>query len=391
MKKENILPQIISVMIAFFTMGFVDLVGIATNYVKSDFSLSDTEANSFSIMVFLWFIIFSIPTGMLMNRIGRKKTVLLSIAITFIGLLIPVIAYSKFMMILSFSFLGIGNTLMQVSLNPLLTNIVNDRKLPSFLTLGQFVKAIASFIAPIIAAQAVIHYGNWKLLFPVFAAISLIAILSLYFTDIKEQKTEGKPSTFRECFALLGNTTVFFLFLGILVHVGIDVGINITAPKLLMENTGMPLSEAGYATSLYFLSRTFGCFAGTFILARFSSKSFFIISAITILTGITGLYFSHTALSIYICVALVGLGNSSVFPIILSGALMYMPNRKNEISGLMMMGISGGAVFPVLMGIAFDRLGGQTGAVMVLTLCVAYLLFLITKLKTNHQQTAQRD
>lgn len=382
MKNERILSKIIPVMLAFFTMGFVDLVGIATNYVKSDFALSDTAANAFSIMVFLWFIIFSVPTGMLMNKIGRKKTVLLSIIVTFIGLCIPVIAYNNVMMILCFSFLGIGNTLMQVSLNPLLTNIVSDKKLPSFLTLGQFVKAIASFIAPIIAAQAVIRYGDWKLLFPIFAIICLFAIIYLYFTDIKEQPIEGKTSTFKECIALLGDKLVFFLFLGILVHVGIDVGINITAPKLLMENVGMPLSEAGYATSLYFLFRTFGCFAGTFILAKYSAKSFFVVSVTLILLGIVGLFFSHTPITIYTCVALVGVGNSNVFPIILSRALMYMPNRKNEISGLMMMGISGGAVFPVLMGVASDSLGGQVGAVLVLTICVAYLAFLLTKFKT---------
>jgi fucose permease len=379
MKKETLLPRIIPVMITFFTMGFVDLAGIATNYVKSDFSLSDTVANSFSVMVFFWFILFSVPAGMLMNRIGRKRTVLLSIIVTFAGLMIPVIAYNKFMMILSFSFLGIGNTLMQVSLNPLLTNIVSDRKLPGFLTLGQFVKAIASLTAPVLAAQAAVHFGNWKLLYPVFAAISLTAILSLYFTDIKEQETKGKPSTFRECFALLGNPVILTLFAGIAVHVGIDVGINMTAPRLLMENTGLPLAEAGYATSLYFLARTFGCFAGTFILAGFPSKKVFTVSVITILAGITGLYFSHTALSICICIALAGIGNSNVFPVILSGALMYMPGRKNEISGLMMMGIAGGAVFPALMGIASDYAGGQTGAVTVLTVCVACLLFLTNK------------
>ena len=384
MNNQSTLSKIIPIMIAFFTMGFVDLVGIATNYVKSDFALTDTAANSFSIMVFLWFLVFSVPTGMLMNKIGRKKTVILSILVTFIGLCIPVITYSSATMIIAFSFIGIGNTLMQVSLNPLLTNIVSDRKLPSYLTLGQFVKAIASFVAPIIAAQAVIYYGDWKLLFPIFAAISLIAIVCLYFTNIKEQTTQGRASTIKECFTLLGHKTVLLLFLGILVHVGIDVGINITSPKLLMENINMPLSEAIYITSIYFLSRTFGCFAGTFILAKFPAKNFFIISVIMILSGIVGLFFSHTALTIYICVALVGVGNSNIFPIIFSKALMYAPMRKNEVSGLMMMGISGGAVFPVLMGLASDSIGSQVGAVIILMICAAYLLFLVTQFKTTN-------
>ena len=382
MQRDNILIKIIPVMLAFFTMGFVDLVGIAVNYVKLDFNLSDTAANFYSVMVFLWFLVFSIPTGLLMNKIGRRKTVLLSIIITFGGLCIPSMVYNNVSMFVTFSFIGIGNTLMQVSLNPLMTNLVSAKKLPSYLTLGQFVKAIASFIAPIIAAQAVLRYGDWKLLFPIFAAICLIAVIYLFFTKIEEQPIEGKPSTFGQCFKLLGNGLILFLFLGILVHVGIDVGINISAPKMLQERAGMTLADAGYATSLYFLFRTFGCFAGTFILAKFSAQKFFIASTFIILAGVLGLFFSHSAMLVYICVALIGLGNSNIFPIIFSRALMYMPNRNNEISGLMIMGISGGAIFPVLMGIASDTLGGQIGAVIILTICVMYLVFLISKLKT---------
>lgn len=382
MNNKGFVPAVIPVMLAFFTMGFVDLVGIATNYVKNDFGLSDTAANSFSVMVFLWFLIFSVPTGLLMNKIGRKKTVVLSLLITFIGLSIPFFVYTNISMLITFSFLGIGNTLMQVSLNPLLTNIINEKRLPSYLTLGQFVKAIASFIAPILAAQALIYYGNWKLLFPVFAVICLIAVVYLLLTNIEEQTIVGTPSTFRECFGLLGDSLVLLLFFGILVHVGIDVGINITAPKLLQERVGMGLADAGYATSLYFLFRTLGCFSGTFILARFSPNKFFIISVFIILLGVIGLYFSHNTTSLYICVALIGLGNSNVFPIIYSKALMSMPERSNEISGLMIMGIAGGGIFPVLMGIVSDSLGGQIGAVIVLTVCVAYLIFLLTKFKS---------
>ena len=381
MKSESIIPKLIPIMLVFFTMGFVDLVGIATNYVKADFNLSDTAANFYSVMVFLWFLVFSVPTGLLMNKIGRRKTVILSIIITFAGLCIPFFLYNNVSMFVTFSFIGLGNTLMQVSLNPLLTNLVNSKKLPGYLTMGQFVKAIASFLAPIIAAQAVIRFGDWKLLFPVFAVISLIAIIYLSFTEIKELPVEGKPSTFGECFKLLGVGMILLLFLGILVHVGIDVGTNITAPKLLQERVGMPLADAGYATVVYFLFRTFGCFAGTFILSKYSAQKFFAVSIVTILTGVLGLYFSYNTALIYVCVALIGIGNSNVFPIIFSRALMYMPNRNNEISGLMIMGISGGAVFPVLMGIASDNLGGQVGAVIVLTVCVAYLLFLTTKLK----------
>lgn len=386
MENKININKIIPIMLVFFTMGFVDLVGIATNHVKEDFTLSDTVANTFSVTVFLWFLIFSVPTSMLMNKIGRKKTVLLSMILTLVGLIIPNVIYDSISMFVAFSFIGIGNTIMQVSLNPLLANMVNPEKQSSFLTLGQFVKAIASAIAPILAAKAAIIYGDWKLLFAIFAIVDIIAIIYLMSTPIKES-TEKKQqsSSFRECIGLLGNVIIVLFFLGILVHVGIDVGVNITAPKLLQERVGISLSEAGYAISLYFFLRTIGCFSGTFILAYFSPVKFFMISVLMIMTGIIGLYFSQSLLAIYICIGLIGFGNSNIFPIIFSSALSYMPTRHNEISGLMIMGIIGGAIFPVLMGIASDAMGGQTGAVVVLTICACYLLFLMTKMKKiNH-------
>lgn len=143
--------KLVPVMLCFFAMGFVDLVGIASNYVKADLGLSDSQANIFPSLVFFWFLIFSVPTGILMNRIGRKKTVLLSLVVTFASLLIPMFGDSYGVMLCSFSLLGIGNALMQTSLNPLLSNIIPGDRLASTLTFGQFVKAIASFLAPYIA------------------------------------------------------------------------------------------------------------------------------------------------------------------------------------------------------------------------------------------------
>ena len=374
MDKNNKLILLLPVLFTFFTMGFVDLVGIATNYIKNDFDLSDTMANLMPAMVFFWFFIFSVPTGMLMNKIGRRKTVLLSLVVTLLSLLIPMINYSFPTMLIAFSFLGIGNTLMQVSLNPLVSNIVSGERLASSLTFGQFVKAIASFVAPIIAAWALIKFGDWKLLFLIFAVVAVIATIWLFFTKIEEKPVEGKQSSFAECFALLGDKTILLLFLGIMAHVGTDVGVNTTAPKLLIERLGMPLSEAGYATSVYFLFRTIGSFSGAFILARFSSKSFFWISILMMLVAVVALYFSYSAMAIYVCIALIGFGNSNVFSIMFSQALQHLPQRSNEISGLMIMGLAGGAVFPLLMGILSDAMGSQIGAVIVLTFLVAYFL-----------------
>lgn len=383
--KNSSLSKLIPVMFCFFAMGFVDLVGIASNYVKQDLGLSDSQANIFPSLVFFWFLIFSVPTGMLMNRIGQRKTVLLSLVITFISLLLPIFGDSYMLMLVSFSLLGIGNALMQTSLNPLLSNIVRGDRLASSLTFGQFVKAIASFLAPFIAmwgaTQMIPSLGlGWRVLFPIYMIIAVIAILLLNATHIEEEKEEGKPSTFGQCLALLGKPFILLCFLGIMCHVGIDVGANTTAPKILMERLGMSLYDATSATSFYFISRTFGCLLGTFILRMMSPKSFFGFSVIMMLVAMVGLFIFHDKTMIYACIALIGFGNSNVFSVIFSQALLYLPGKKNEVSGLMIMGLFGGTVFPLAMGVASDAIG-QNGAVAVMTIGVLYLLFFTFRIR----------
>jgi len=384
MKNKIFILQFIPVMLAFFAMGAVDLVGIASNYVKEDFGLSDTLANVFTSMLFFWFFALSVPTGLLMNKIGRKKTVLLSLIVSALALIIPFIGYNFVLMLISFALLGIGNTLMQVSLNPLISNVVSGDKLASTLTFGQFVKAIASFSAPLIAGWAALKFGNWRLLFPAYAAMTLLAFIWLSAVTIHEKPYETK-SSFADCFRLLSNKLILLFFLGIMVHVGIDVGVNTTAPKILMERTGMALADAGFATSVYFLFRVIGCLLGTFILARFAIHQFFIVSVSCMALSVAGLLIFNDVTLLYCCIALVGFGNSNIFPIIFSKALLSKPERDNEIAGLMIMGVAGGGIFPLLMGVASDGLGAQAGAIMVIAALITYLFFLIPVVSVKKQ------
>lgn len=385
-KQQMKYGRLIPVMLCFFAMGFVDLVGIASNYVKADLGLTDAQANIFPSLVFFWFLIFSVPTGMLMNRIGRKQTVLLSLVVTALSLLLPLFGDGYALMLCSFSLLGIGNALMQTSLNPLLSNIIAGDRLASSLTFGQFVKAIASFLAPYIAmwgaTQAMPTFGlGWRVLFPVYMIVAVIAILWLSSTPIEEEKAD-RASGFADCLRLLGRPFILLCFLGIVCHVGIDVGTNTTAPKLLMERVGLTLDEAGFATSLYFIFRTAGCLLGTFILQHLSARRFLAISVVCMLVAMAGLLVTDTHYIIYICIALIGFGNSNVFPIIFAQALTAVPDKKNEVSGLMIMGLFGGTVFPLLMGLASDTVG-QSGAVAVMTVGVIYLIAYTLKLKNN--------
>ena len=392
MNKTNKLA-IIPVMLCFFTMGFVDLVGTASNYVKADLHLNDTQSNLFPSLVFFWFLIFSVPTGMLMNKIGRKKTVLLSIIITVLSLLLPLFGESYLLMLLAFSLLGIGNALMQTSLNPLVSTVIKGGNLASTLTFGQFIKAIASFMVPYLAiwgaSASIPSFGlGWRVLFPIYMIIGIIATLLLWTTPIEEEAvivenelpTNNIADEYIACFKLLGIPIVLLSFIGIMCHVGIDVGVNTTAPKICQERLGMTLNEAAVATSLYFLFRTIGCLTGSFFLRVMKTQTFFIISVTMMALSMIGLYFATSKLVLYTAIALVGYGNSNVFSIVFAQALQCVPTKKNEVSGLMIMGLFGGTVFPLLMGYVSDALHRQAGAILVMAVGVAYLFTYIRKL-----------
>ena len=384
--KQSDLSKLVPIMFTFFTMGFVDMVGTATNYVKADFALSDTVANFLPSMVFLWFFFLSVPTGLMMNRIGKRKTVLLSLVVTALALALPMCSffiksmYTFPVMLVSFCLLGIGNTLMQVSLNPLITCIVSGDKLASTLTFGQFIKAIASFVAPLIASWASVRYQSWLPLCLIFLVFAVVAVFFLGGTNIDEEIQKDKSSNFIQCLKLLADGSVLLFFLGIVAHVGIDVGVNTCAPKIIMERLELPLEKAGIATSIYFLFRTLGCFSGSFILARFPLKNFFAVSVICMVLSMAGLFVCHSLVGLYIAIALVGFGNSNIFSMVFSKALLYMPENNNEMSGLMIMGLIGGTVFPLLMGVMSDAMGSQAGSVIVISIGVAYLVYLATVL-----------
>lgn len=382
--RKSFLLQIIPVMLCFFVMGFVDLVGTASNYVQKDLGLTDSQANLFPSLVFFWFLIFSVPTGMLMNKIGRKSTVLISLIVTAFSLFVPILGDSYAIMLISFSMLGIGNAIMQTSLNPLVTNLISSDKLASTLTFGQFVKAIASFLAPVIAAWGATTvfptFGlGWRALFVIYAVVSFLSISLLAATPIDEEKPDN-ASGIVECLKLLGRPFILLCFLGIACHVGIDVGTNTTAPKIIMERLGLPLEEAGFATGIYFIFRTIGCFLGAFILRSMSPKAFFAVSVLTMLSGMCLLFVCDALIPLYVGIGLIGFGNSNIFSVVFSQALVSSPNEKNEVSGLMIMGLFGGTVFPLAMGFAADAMG-QVGAIAVMTVGVIYLLYYTLKIK----------
>lgn len=378
MQKSNSKFAVLPVMFGFFIMGFVDIVGVATSYVKADFAgMDDKVSGLISLSCFLWFLILSIPTGMLMNRIGRKKTVVVSFAITALAMLIPVLKYDFAFVLVAFAMLGIGNTMLQVALNPLVTNVVSAEKLTGTITLGQFIKAMSSFLGPILAAMFAGSVWGWKAIFPVYAAVTVLAMAWLAVSPIQEQLIEKSEITFARTFSLLRDKYIVFFFIGILVLVGVDVGMGVTFPKLLQERCSLPLEKAGMGNSVYFLARTVGAFLGGVVLMRFSASKFFTASSCLALVSLVGLIFSRNLTMILFFVALFGLGYANLFSIIFSLSMQKMPQKTNEVSALLIVGVSGGAVLPPLLGVITDAFGTQGSALITLAIVWVYMVALI--------------
>lgn len=368
------LSKLLPVLFGFFVMGFCDVVGISTSYVKNDFGLSETVAGFIPSMVFVWFLLLSIPAAIVMNRIGRKRMVQVSNVITIVGMLIPFVDYNLVTCMVAFVLLGIGNTILQVSLNPLLTNVVKGEALTSSLTVGQVVKAVSSFCGPFIASFAAGVLGNWQYLFPIFAAITLLSALWLMSVRIPEEAPEKNSSSMGAAFSLLGDRTILLLFLGIFFVVGVDVGTNTVAPKLLIERCGFGVEQAGYGSSVYFVCRTVGALIGSILLVRISDVAYFRVNMLAALASAVALFFAQGTVAILVLVGLIGFFCSSIFSVIYSSALKKRPEKANEISGLMIMGVFGGAVIPPLMGVMADTLQSQVGSLLVIAASMLYLV-----------------
>jgi fucose permease len=373
-EKSNSQRILIPIMLSFFVMGLVDLVGVSTNYVKNDFSLDNFSASIFPMMVFLWFAVFSIPTGLLMGRIGRKKTVSIAIFITIIALLIPYLDYNYYVLIIAFALLGIGNTMLQVSLNPLVASIVANNRLASTLTFGQFVKAMASFMGPVVTSFAAKQFGDWRLAFVAFAVMSLLTLTWINFTPINEEK-ENALSSFQNTLKLLKDRFILKLFLGILLIVGIDVCMNTYTPALFGQRLGMHVDDAALGSSLYFASRTIGAFLGAFLLMKFSPSSFLKTNMIAAIAAFLILMFTAQQWSLFAGVVLVGFTCANIFSIIFTVALQYKKGQTNEVSSLMVIGVAGGAIVTPIVGLVADK-SGLAGGFGLLFLCSVYLFYL---------------
>lgn len=375
MQKKTTLIALLPILFGFFVMGFCDIVGFTSDYVQRSFGWSDAVTGFVPSMVFIWFLFLGIPVGNMMNKWGRKNTVLLSMAVTVVGMLLPLVAYNGVTCMAAFAFLGIGNAILQVSLNPLLSNVVTDaRLLTSSLTIGQVVKALSSLMGPQIVVLAIGWFGDdrWFYCFPILGAVTLLSALWLMLTPIKREAVSDSTLSMGDSFGLLKDKTILMLFLGIFFVVGVDVSTNFIASKLMVSRFAWIQEEAKIAPQIYFFSRTVGALLGAVLLARFSEIKYFRVNIVACVAAIAVLVAIDDATVNLACIGAIGFFASSIFSIIYSMALQARPEAANQISGLMITAIAGGGVVTPVLGFVTESTTIVGGAYVILA-CVLYL------------------
>ena len=376
MNKTKLSIQYVTpVLLSFFIMSFCDLVGIGVDNAKADFELSNTLAQLIPLAVFAWFFILSVPVGIVQDRIGKRNMLNIGMLLTALGLILPFVVYTFPTLLAGFALLGIGNTIIQVSANPLLIDVVPSNRSSSILSFSQFVKAIGSMVAPYLATFFAVRFGDWKILLLVFGGVSVLSVVWLHFTKIEESYSGEKKATISSCLKLLSVAYIALMVLGIFFLVGIDVGINASSGQFLMEKLGMDAEPAKQGRSLYFFGKMLGTFLGALLLTRFSAKKFLLLSAIAnLLTLVVFVLAPSPAIALLLMFA-IGLAASNIFPLIFSITVEKFANRANEISGLMIMAVAGGAFIPPIIGKVTDLFSVSAG-MFVLLACGIYLLVL---------------
>jgi MFS transporter, FHS family, L-fucose permease len=367
------IQKTLPVFMAFIVMGFVDIVGVATGYIKKDFGLTDSLAQLIPSMALFWFFVLSVPSGILQDKFGKRNMLSLGMLLTVLGMLVPFISYTFPMMLGAFVIMGIGNTIVQVAANPLLQDVTPSEKFSSYMSLSQFIKASSSLLGPVITTIMAVQTGNWKLVFAVYAITSLAATLWLFFTKIEESKPTQEPATFKSCFGLLRNRFIAIMAGGIFVLVGIDVAMNSNIANYLQNVYGLTLEKASLGISLYFTALMIGRFLGAILLNWFSPQKFLAGTAIIALVSLVVLLVAPSLPVARIAIFMAGLGSANLFPLIFAITLGKFPGRGNEISGLMVMAISGGAFIPPVMGL----ISAGYGAVASFGLLVAGMVYMV--------------
>jgi fucose permease len=362
-------------------MGLADAMGPMSDAVKGQYQLSNVMSTLLSFFVFIAFAVFSVPGGLLAARIGKKKLLLLGLGLNAIACLVPSLQAPSFGLLLGCIFLlGVGTTFLQVAGNPIMRDVSAEGRYSRNLAFAQGIKGIGStastYLVTALTAIVLFKGMGWRGTFPLFFVLMAVAFLGVALVKVEETKSDAPPSI-GSSLGLLGEPVFFLAVLGIFLYVGAEASMGrFLFPTL--KGIGMDEATAGkFGPALFFLLLTIGRLLGSAVLTIMTPRTCFRLSALLGLLGAGAIMTGSQTLAVAGVFA-AGLGFANIWPMLFSITVEEKPERANELSGLMCMAISGGALVPLLMGRLVDN-GMKSMAFIIPVGCFAYLLLLSLK------------
>jgi len=367
----------IPIFLAFFLMGLADAMGPMSDAVGKEYQVSKFIATLMPFFVFIAFAVFSVPGGLLAARIGKRKLLLLGLGLNAIACLIPSLGRPSFPILLACIFLlGIGTTFLQVSGNPIMRDVSAEGGYSRNLAFAQGIKGIGStastYLVTAVTALAFFASMGWRGTFPLFFILMSVAFVGVLLLKIDETKADVPPSI-GSSLGLLGEPVFFLAVLGIFLYVGAEVCMGTFLFPGLKDMGVDEKTASKFGPALFFLLLTIGRLLGGAVLTVMSARTCFRLSALLGLAGAGAVMTGTPALAIPGVFA-AGLGFANIWPMLFSITVEEKPQCSSELSGLMCMAISGGAIIPLIMSKLVVPL--KSGAFAVPAACFAYLLLL---------------
>ena len=390
-------PIVLLVFLIFFAISFLtNILGPLVPDIIASFSLSLALASFLPFSFFVAYGVMSIPAGTMLERFGVKPVMLGAFALAFAGSLLFAGFPSYTIALASLFTIGIGMTLLQVAINPLLRVAGGEEHFAFYSVAAQLVFGSASFLSPYVYSYLVTNLKSvagapnplirtlarvvptglpWVSLYWLFAAVTLamIAVLALVRLPRVELTDEERPGAWETHVQLFRKPVVWLFFVGIFGYVGTEQGVANWISKFLQTYHGMDPETAGAAVVSHFWGlMTAGCLLGLVLLKLFDSRRVLIVFSVAAIAALATALWGSAAVSANAFRA-VGFCLSVMWSIVFSLALNSLDEHHGTFSGILCTGIIGGAVVPMLVGQVGNVLGLRAGMHLVFA-TLAYIL-----------------
>lgn len=383
------------IVLTFFVISFLtNIIGPLVPQIIEDFDLSLTLVALLPFAFFIAYGVMSIPAGMLIEKFGEKNVMIQAFLVAFLGALLFGLIPVYHIAVISLFLIGSGMAMLQVAINPLLRVAGGEENFAFNSVVAQLFFGLASFLSPLVYTYLVLNVGTddsnfilstlsslvpenlpWISLYWLFAFVSLIMVIVIFVSKfpVVEKNEDEKVGALETHLELLKNKNVLLFFLGIFCYVGTEQGVANWISEFLSTYHGYDPQTVGASTVSWFWGMmTAGTVLGLFLLKVMDSKKVLILFTSIVIVCFTIALFGSGSVALYMFPS-IGFFIAVMWPIIFSLGLNSVSEHHGSVSGILVTGIAGGAIMPLIVGSLGDFFGLRIG-MMFLYITFAYIL-----------------